>query len=123
MITIRKLQEINTQRAKRWHGSEGLEQWTVMEWAAAMCGEAGEAANVAKKLRREDLGLNRKDYGGRDNLRFKLAEECADVAIYLVLLCEREGLDLEAAIVQKFNQTSEQYGFPERLEETPEEVK
>ena len=29
-----------------------LEDWNALEWAGAMCGEAGEAANLCKKLRR-----------------------------------------------------------------------
>src|SRR3954464_13889395 len=48
-LTIRFLQSINAKRAERWHG---LKSWSALEWAGAMAGEAGEACNAAKKLKR-----------------------------------------------------------------------
>ena len=45
----------------------------------------------------------------------KLAAECADTFLYLTLLASRYDIDLERAVIQKFNQKSEEMGFPERL--------
>ncbi len=36
-----------------------LEGWNPLEWAGALCGEAGEAANIAKKLRRRRVQYQR----------------------------------------------------------------
>ena len=45
----------------------------------------------------------------------KLGFECADVLIYLDLLAHKYNIDLSAAVIAKFNQTSVAYGFPQRL--------
>jgi NTP pyrophosphatase (non-canonical NTP hydrolase) len=44
-----------------------------------------------------------------------LADELADVFLYLDLLASKCGIDLPAAIVRKFNVVSERQDFPERL--------
>lgn len=102
----------NLSRVARWHPN-GLDDWSVLEWAGAMCGEAGETANVAKKLHRERTdakGLNHPA-----NLKAALAKEIADTIIYLDLLAAKEGIDVRRAIAETFNAKSEEYDFPERL--------
>jgi hypothetical protein len=80
-MDIDKFQKINDKRAIRWH-SDGATEWTLLEWAGAMCGESGEAANVAKKLRRLEQRLPNKEAGISvdkvNELKFKLATEVAD---------------------------------------------
>jgi NTP pyrophosphatase (non-canonical NTP hydrolase) len=39
-----------------------------------------------------------------------IADEAADIVIYLDILCQRAGLDLSAAIVNKFNKGSRRIG-------------
>lgn len=113
--TIQSISTINRKRAKRWH-PRGLEDWTVLEWAGAMAGEAGECANAAKKVRRLELRLRqRKGPGDMATALAKLAEEVADTYLYLDLICARTGIDFRQAIIDKFNRTSAQEGFPERL--------
>lgn len=103
-LTIRFLQAINAQRAVRWHEHGGLESWSALEWAAAMAGEAGEACNAAKKLKRiEDQIANINLEDGRsltdvEHASATIVDEVADTVIYGVLLAERVGLDLEEAI-------------------------
>lgn len=76
----------------------------------------GEACNVAKKIKRLDTGLRRrKSESKRKALVAKLADEIADTIIYLDLLAMREGIDVSSAIVSKFNRTSKEFGFPEKL--------
>jgi NTP pyrophosphatase (non-canonical NTP hydrolase) len=117
-LTIRFLQYINTKRAERWHG---LKSWSALEWAGAMAGEAGEACNAAKKLKRiedEIANINLEDgrsLTDRESASAKIVDEIADTVIYGVLLAERVGMDLEEAIRSKFNRKSEEYGFPERI--------
>lgn len=45
--------EINRRRCERWHPGFPHDPggWSGADWSNAMCGEAGEAANVVKKLR------------------------------------------------------------------------
>lgn len=118
MLSIAELQKINRSRANRWHGGD-FKNWSGLEWAGAACGEAGEAANVAKKLRRVELSLDGNAYSEHPlvpkELIAKLGEECADAVLYLCLLASRYEIDLEEAITLKFNKKSIEMGFPELL--------
>lgn len=111
-MRLSEMQQRNAARANRWHGD--MDSWSGLEWAGAMCGEAGEAANIAKKLRRDEQQLAGNDET-REELLSKLGEECADVFLYLCLLASRYHIDLETQIISKFNRTSDKQGFPERL--------
>lgn len=115
--TFESIATLNRKRGRRWHaGRAGLNEWTILEWAGAMAGEAGEAANAAKKLRRLEQRIRqRKGPGDRAAAVAKLAEEIADTFLYLDLMCEVAGIDFRAAIIKKFNETSEREGLPERL--------
>lgn len=79
---------------------------TLLYRSTELAGEAGEVSNVVKKLSREALGM----VGSRDT-KEHLAEEIADVVICADLLAMHEGIDLSAAIISKFNQTSCNLGF------------
>lgn len=118
------LRSANQQRCARWHGPD-TEPWTLADWSNAMCGEAGEAANVVKKLRRIETGTDREiqnfpraDGGALRRAAFVelLADELADVVIYADLVAANAGIDLAEAIIDKFNAVSEREGFPERLD-------
>lgn len=115
-LTFDRVTEMNASRARRWHpGFPNDDTWNLADWSNAMCGEAGEAANVVKKLRRYEDGLKGELDPTEDELRVMLADELADVYCYLDLLATKAGVDLPAAICAKFNQVSERQGFPERL--------
>jgi len=82
--------------------------WTPNDWVTALVGEVGEAANILKKVRRGDKPLS--------VVRPELAKELADVQIYLVQLSRAVGVDLEAAIVAKFDEVSARIGGAVSLE-------
>lgn len=117
-MTIKELQELSEERSKKWHKGL-LDNWSLLEWAGAMCGEAGEAANVAKKLKRIETALPNKAAGvsidDYDALRYKLGMECADTILYAMLVMSAAGIEAEEVIKHVFNQKSIEYGFPERL--------
>jgi NTP pyrophosphatase (non-canonical NTP hydrolase) len=79
-----------------------------------LAGEVGEACNVIKKLERERLGWR----GSRDTIEH-LGEELADVVICADLVALSAGIDLSAAVVAKFNATSEKVGLHHRLAASP----
>ena len=110
-MTFREFQKINVERTRQWHD---LDAWSLMEWAACMAGEAGEACNAAKKLRRLEDGIKT---GPEDPaaLRANLAEEIADTVTYAFLLAEAAGIDLGEAVADKFNKVSKKHGFPQRV--------
>ena len=111
-LTFAEVRKATLSRVEEWHG---LNKWSVMEWACAMAGEAGETCNVAKKMSRIEGGFAyRKEEIGQD-LTPNLAEEAADTFIYLDLLCASRGIDLAEAVKKKFNSVSEAYGFSQRI--------
>jgi len=92
-LTFSSLQKKNQARCKQVFQ---VEDWSVTDWACAMAGEAGEACNIAKKMRRGDEG----------EWSELLAEELADVIIYADLLATKMNIDLGQAVVKKFNEVS-----------------
>jgi NTP pyrophosphatase (non-canonical NTP hydrolase) len=120
-LTFAALAEQNRTRVHRWHGPDS-DPWSGADWSNAMCGEAGEAANVVKKLRRLETAIPDGRYHGttvttvdRDELVHGLGDELADLLIYADLLAAHYGIDLEQHVRDKFNRVSEAQGFPERL--------
>jgi NTP pyrophosphatase (non-canonical NTP hydrolase) len=87
--------------------TETGEEWDLSKWGNALTGELGEAANLIKKIEREDFTL--------DEARAELGKELADVVCYLDLLANRAGIDLGKATLDKFNEISERVGSPVRL--------
>lgn len=100
----------NAVRQKEY--GENADKLSLSYFGNALAGEVGEACNVLKKLDREAMGLK----GSRDTVDH-LAEELADVDIYLALLYAKLGIDRKAAVAKKFNSTSEKLGFQTYLTE------
>lgn len=115
-MTFHDLRGVNVRRCVNGFGHT-LESWSPAEWTNAMCGEAGEAANVAKKMlrHRDNVAGNTGDDRDLAALREKLASELADVVIYADLCAASQGIDLAAAVRDTFNRKSEQIGAKERL--------
>ncbi len=109
MSFLENLRELSVERCNECFFP--LREWSVLEWAGAMCGEAGETANVAKKIRRlETMG------GPADPaLNEQLGDEIADTIIYLDLLAASRGIDLTDVIRYKFNQDSRKVGYGKQL--------
>ena len=112
--TFELVSRVNLERTKEWHPA-GLEDWTPLEWAGAMCGEAGEAANAAKKLKRAETGLQQANGMTVNDARAALAQEIGDTYLYLDLLAQRCDIDMWEAIRDTFNRVSEREGFPQRM--------
>ena len=116
-LTIRRLFEVSLRRSSRWHGK--ARRWTVLEWAGAMCGEAGEAANIAKKIQRVRDNISRGDEDIAD-LKSKLVAELCDILLYMPMLIDsiwtkEVEVRFEKILIDTFNKKSEEYGYPERL--------
>jgi phosphoribosyl-ATP pyrophosphohydrolase len=83
-----------------------------------MCGESGEAANIAKKIRRLNQNLPNREagiaQGNLDLLRSKLATEVADSIIYGLIILSEINVDASQIISEVFDKKSIEYGFPER---------
>ncbi|WP_312599298.1 MazG-like family protein [Brevundimonas sp.] len=110
MLTLAALHEANIARQAAWCPDE-TKQPSLSFRGNELAGETGEACNVIKKLERERHGWA----GSRDTLEH-LGEELADVVICADLCAITAGVDLQAAVVAKFNATSEKVGLPHRLD-------
>lgn len=108
-LTFDALRVANAAREGEWEqGTDG--GFSMLFLSNAMCGEAGEAANVVKKLERERIGAK----GSRASID-DLGSELADIIIYADLLARKVGVDLGAHVAAKFNSTSEKHGFQTRI--------
>jgi NTP pyrophosphatase (non-canonical NTP hydrolase) len=114
-LDLDKLREVNKRRCGRWHGPETT-PWSLADWSNAMCGEAGEAANVVKKIRRIETGTGTATAVDMLDLKAALSDELADTVIYADLVAANAGVNLSQAIVDKFNAVSLRESFPERLQ-------
>lgn len=110
MADLKALREANIARQALWC-PDPSQQADMAFRAIELAGEAGEAVNVVKKLERERRGWR----GSRATLA-DLADELADVVICCDLLAMTAGIDLRAAVVRKFNETSAKVGLPTMLE-------
>lgn len=96
-LTFAALRRANVVRCE---GSfHGLAAWNPSEWTNALAGEAGEACNLTKKLRRGEAIDAR-----------AIGDELADVVIYADLAAARLGLRLDELVREKFNRVSERVG-------------
>lgn len=114
-LTFQAVSEVNRMRCERWHPDFPNDGWTGSDWSNAMQGEAGEAGNKVKKLRRLDFGLTQAAGDTREQLLADLATEIGDTFMYLDLLAQFYGLDIATCVVDTFNRVSEREGFPERI--------
>ena len=104
---MKDLRKANTTRQAEWDVDN---QITLAYRGNELAGEVGEACNVIKKLERERMGIR----GSRDTAAH-LAEELADVVICADLIAMSAGIDLNLAVRQKFNATSQKVGLKTRM--------
>ena len=103
MDVLKALKTANPERCKAF-GHGDVNSWSPTDWACAIAGETGELCNLVKKHHRGDK-VAVSDMG----------KEAADIVIYLDLFCTRMGIDLQTAIVNKFNEVSERVNSPIKL--------
>jgi NTP pyrophosphatase (non-canonical NTP hydrolase) len=102
-FSLRALQRAHVERQEEWCPDQKPD---LSFRGNELGGECGEAQNVIKKLERERLGW----LGSRDTVDH-LGEELADVIHCAVLCAITAGIDLEPAVIAKFNSTSEKNGL------------
>lgn len=118
-LSFRTLRAANIQRLPEFKNAQGVvahtdpegRDWSYNDWMVAVCGEVGELANMLKKIRRGDLGPGDFEH----HWRAMIADEIADIAIYLDILALQFNLDLGTVIREKFNRKSEQVGSCVRI--------
>lgn len=97
------LRMANATRQAEWDPTNAI---TLEYRGNELAGEVGEACNIIKKLARERLGLK-----GSRATKEQLADELADIVICTDLIAMDMGIDLDKAVREKFNRTSEKLGL------------
>jgi len=89
-VVLNQMRDESHQASKEWFPETADD---LNHHALALCGEVGEVANIVKKAQRGSIEL--------DEAHAHLADELADVFIYLLNCCAITGLDLAEAYRQK----------------------
>jgi NTP pyrophosphatase (non-canonical NTP hydrolase) len=101
-LTFRHFHAVNTARA---HADiKHSHSWIPLAWGGALAGEVGELCNYLKKMARGDKIKKQ-----------ALAHEIGDIMTYLSLLSDQLDIDMEAAIIEKFNIVSKRWGSKYKL--------
>lgn len=125
-LNLADLRKANVERCEEvFHP---LTQWSPTDYGCAMAGEAGEACNKLKKLKRLADSVIQKMVWWADKsltdeivaMTSSIGEELADTVIYCDLIAARLNIDLAKAIIDKFNADSEKHNSTKFLKETPE---
>lgn len=115
-MTFDEFSKRNRKRCESPNGfNHKLHSWSLSDWFTAVMGELGEAANYGKKMNRIRDGI--RGNKGHDidftELRNKLKKEIADTFIYLDLLAQSQGFDIEKIIEETFQAKSKEIGYTE----------
>lgn len=111
-LTFEQFAKHNRARCESLSGfNHKLDSWSLSDWMTATMGELGEAANVAKKLNRIRDGIPGNKLS-EPELQVMLKNEIADVFIYLDLMAQSQGINLEEAVRDAFNAKSRELGCP-----------
>lgn len=101
--TLDAIASESRRNSERWfpavHDPEQAIVPLAVHYALGMCGEAGEVANLVKKALRKGEAIPE-----------GLADELADVFIYLLLLADEAGINLYAAYQHKRDICEKRWG-------------
>lgn len=114
-VTFQEFQIAITKRTEE--SFHKINDWSPIEYAAAMAGEVGEAVNFTKKIRRLQDGKHRVyNKGISEKALIKgLGKEIGDIVAYAAIEASRVGLDFETIVCDKFNEVSKRVGSKRRL--------
>lgn len=110
-LTFKYFRQANRKRCIKWH-PEGIHSWSASDWLTAVTGELGELSSLIKMKNRERDGLPGNKFSPTKQ---QIAEEVADVVTYIDLLAEYYGIDLDDALIKKFNEVSDRLGLPDKI--------
>lgn len=101
---LKRLPMFRDAKGRTCHSKKDGSDWSPAQWLQAVTGELGEYANLRKKVERGDLTI--------EEARPLLADELADVVIYLDILAAQLNVNLGEAVMEKWNRTSRKVGAP-----------
>ena len=105
----------NIRRAHEPNPDLGVRVWPPETWALAICGEMGELVKIVKNTARAKVDDPAARHASNPYELAGIAHELAGIVIYCDLMAERCGIDLGAAVAEKFNRTSDNRGRETKL--------
>lgn len=115
-LSFGELSAANAARHAQRAGGGTEAAWNLVDRTNELCGEAGELANLAKKVRRGRPAQNgQKADPTLEEAKGDLAAEIADVVICASLVAGYLGIDLQQAVREKFNIVSDRIGSDVKL--------
>lgn len=106
---IKRIPKFKNRLGELSHTKEDGSDWSLNDWYTALSGEVGELGNLLKKLRRGDFKL--------EDRKYDIADEIADIMIYLDILAYQLDIDLAEAVKSKFNSVSDAQDISVWIEE------
>jgi len=100
-LTFEKFCAYSTKRNR--DSFPGCKDWDAHKWLTAIIGELGEFANMLKKLERGDFADRPNKL---DEYKEEMAKELADAVLYMPMIFEFLGQNLEQCVIDKFNEVS-----------------
>lgn len=115
-LTFQYLRDINLARANRWHPN-GINDWSTNDWLVGFGGEAGEALNAGKKLKRLETNIQQNGNTPQsiEEAKKHILDELADTILYADLVAASLNMSLEEAVIRKFNAISDRENMPEKI--------
>lgn len=92
--------EVNRKRCEE--SFHPIDAWSAPEWGCALAGEVGELCNYLKKIHRGDFTTA--------EAREACKKEIGDIFAYLNLISLKLDIDMEDAVIDKFNEVSDRVG-------------
>lgn len=99
-LDIKLFTELNRKRCEE--SFHPIDAWSAPEWGCALAGETGELCKYLKKIHRGDFTT--------DEAREACKKEIGDIFAYLNLICIKLNIDMEDAVIDKFNEVSDRVG-------------
>lgn len=108
-FSFQELRIKNVSRCESQAFNHKIHDWLPSQWSNAHAGEVGELMIEFGKLLQLCNTVKKHDRGDDINKEL-IADEIADIVIYLDLLAARLGIELSSAVVKKFNTKSDEIG-------------
>lgn len=101
-LTFTEFQHTNALRSEEAF-DHTLAEWLPVGWPLAICGEAGELANLMKKVMRGDFTIEEK--------RREIEGEIADIICYCDLMASAIGANTGEIVRRKFNEVTKRVNW------------
>lgn len=101
ILDIERFTELNNKRCNE--SFFPVDSWSATDWGCALAGEVGELCNFLKKIKRNHT----MDITWSDIPPDAVKKEIGDIFAYLNLICIKLGINMEDAIIDKFNEVSD----------------